>query len=88
MDKKETYKLAKFRLASDGNATFIELDGKSMGEGVQSVYFEKEGNSKFAKLELKINLNEFRFAPDGWFDEKEAQLTQEREKIPCPLVNN
>lgn len=66
---------AKFRLLDDGRGTYLELDGKSMGEGVKSVSYTKVGRES-AVLNLEIDLGDFRFMPDGYFDEKEKQLAE------------
>lgn len=66
---------AKFKLLDDGTGTYMELDGKSMGEGVKSVSYTKVGREA-AVLNLEINLADFHFMPDGYFDEKEKQLAE------------
>lgn len=67
--------MAKFRFTTDGFKTIVELDGKTMGPGVQRIDFLHEGGEK-AKLLLNIDLHDFSFLPDGEFDKREAALME------------
>lgn len=68
---------AKFRMASNGTATCIELDGKTLGTGVESVRFYQNGHGE-GKLDISIDLEEFSFMPDGYFDNFEQAIVKER----------
>lgn len=65
--------MAKFRFATDGFRTIVELDGKTIGAGVQCVEFQHE-SGKGASMKLDIDVNDFRFLPDGEFDKIERVL--------------
>lgn len=79
-------KFNKFRLMSMGNVTYMELDGKTIGEGVVSVSYEhnatQERDTITGKLKqkvsptvkLEINVDQFQFMPDGHFDEVERKF--------------
>ena len=64
----------KFRMASNGNATCFELDGKSIGTGVLSVDFTQNGYGEDGRLALLIDLENFAFMPDGYFEKFEKKL--------------
>lgn len=64
---------AKLKIICDGRGTYVELDGKAMGRGVESVCFEHCA-SKAPTLNLEINLSKFRFMEDGKLNEVEKQL--------------
>lgn len=67
--------MARFRFATDGFRTVLELDGKTIGSGVQKVdYFHEAGENP--KLKLDIDVNSFSFLPDGTFYEKESVLME------------
>ena len=68
---------AKFRMASNGTVTCIELDGKTLGTGVESVRFYQNGHGE-GKLDISIDLEEFSFMPDGYFDNFEQAIANER----------
>ncbi|MBE6943837.1 MAG: hypothetical protein E7453_06205 [Ruminococcaceae bacterium] len=59
---------AKLKILYTGRGTIVELDGKTIGTGVEAIEFRHETN-KPAKANLSINLSEFSFMPDGHFDE-------------------
>lgn len=65
--------MAQFRFATDGFRTVLELDGKTIGTGVEKVEFLHEVG-KDLKLKLDIDVDRFSFLPDGAFDEKESVL--------------
>lgn len=64
----------------------MELDGKTIGEGVVSVSYEhnatQERDTITGKLKqkvsptvkLEINVDQFQFMPDGYFDEVERKF--------------
>lgn len=64
--------LDKLRLICDGVHTYAELCGKTIGRGVNSIEFSHE--NKNVNLKLGINLSEFEFMPDGYFDEVEKKI--------------
>lgn len=68
----------KFRMLTDGYHTYAELDGKSIGRGIYSVKYTHdltEGSEKTKPhLVLEIDLDEFEFMPDGYFDEAQKKL--------------
>lgn len=80
--------MAKFRFASNGFTTVVELDGKTIGKGVNKLEFLHEGG-KCAELKLDIDLHGFQFYPDGEFDKMESVLMgrtdQHTDKLP-PVV--
>ena len=68
---------AKFRMASNGTVTCVELGGKTIGTGVESVKFCQNGYGE-GRLELSIDLENFSFMPDGHFDKFEQAIAKER----------
>lgn len=66
---------AKFRLLDDGRGAYLELAGKSMGEGVKSISYTKTGREP-ATLNIGIDVRDFSFSPDGYFDEVEKRLKE------------
>lgn len=75
----------KFRLFCDGEHTYAELDGKSIGRGVPALKFEHDMSvAKGATLELKIDLSTFEFSKDGNFDE----VVKEYAEHEPPKVKN
>lgn len=70
---------AKFRMVCDGEHSYIELDGKTIGRGVVAVNFSYDPDRMDdPELELRINLQDFRFMPDGYFDEVERKLLEKK----------
>lgn len=67
----------KFRLASNGKVSCIELCGKSIGKSVDHILFEHDTNTNTKRLELGINLDSFKFLEDGYFDKFEKMLDEE-----------
>lgn len=60
-----------FRMFTVGSSVFIELDGKSLGDGVKSaelITHPCKGNQRETILMLGIDISQFRFMPDGFFD--------------------
>ena len=61
-----------FRMFTVGSSVFIELDGKSLGDGVKSAElittYPCKGNQRETILMLGIDISQFRFMPDGFFD--------------------
>lgn len=66
---------AKFRMGSNGKATYVELCGKTIGTGVAAVKFSQNGYGE-GRLELSIDLDAFSFMPDGHFEEIEKMLAE------------
>lgn len=73
---------AKFRMASNGETTCMELCGKSIGTGVSAVKFSQNGCGE-GYLELSIDLEDFSFMPDGYFDMFEKQLAEAKPPEDC-----
>ncbi len=71
--------MATFKLADTGKYAYIELDGKTLGPGVTGVEYKKEGKEG-AKLTLNIDITDFRFLPDGQFDEHEKIVDEIKSK--------
>lgn len=78
---------AKMRLIDIGQGTYLELDGKTMGRGIECIEYKKEAG-KPGELSIRIsNLKDFKFERDGYFDEVEKKLLQcepsmkERERL-------
>lgn len=65
----------KLRLFSTGTATYIELDGKALGPGVERVEITHNGAGE-ARLILSIDVANFSFMPDGFFDEAAKRLEE------------
>ena len=65
--------MEKFRFATDGLTTVAELDGKTIGTGIQNLEYYHEGG-EHARLKLELDLNEFRFLPDGEYEKRESVL--------------
>lgn len=65
--------MAKFRFASDGFYAVVELDGKTIGTGIQSLEYQHEGG-EHARLKLELDLHDFKFLSDGEFDKRESVL--------------
>lgn len=75
---------AKISITSNGRVTCVELDGKTIGTGVEAVRFEHNSSGE-CKLDLSINLTNFSFKPDGYFDEFRRALGEEK---PPEVLNN
>lgn len=67
---------AKFKLLCDGRGTYIELDGKTMGRGIKRVKFEQDVSDCNPTVDIQIDLKDFRFMPDGKFDEVEKTVAE------------
>lgn len=67
----------KFSITSNGRVTCVELDGKTIGTGVEAVKFEHDASGE-CKLELALDLTDFSFMPDGYFDEFRRALGEEK----------
>ena len=65
--------MVRFRFATDGFQTVMELDGKTIGAGVNKVEFLHE-SGEHAEVKLDIDLDAFCFLPDGEFDKRESVL--------------
>lgn len=67
---------AKFRLLDTGKGTYIELDGKTMGRGIDEVAYRKVAGEP-AEVTIHIDdMDVFRFEPDGKFDEVERKVNE------------
>lgn len=65
--------MARFRFATDGFQTVLELDGKTIGAGVNKVEFTHE-SGEHAKMRLDIDVDAFSFLTDGEFSKRESVL--------------
>lgn len=68
---------SKLRLITNGKHTFIELGGKTIGRGIEGFHLSQ--NMRYEKepiLDLRINLNQFEYMPDGYFEEVENSMTE------------
>lgn len=64
----------KARILDAGKATYIELDGKTMGVGIDFVEYKKEADNP-AELTIHIaDVESFSFLPDGEFDRVEKMV--------------
>lgn len=69
---------AKLKIICTGEATFVELDGKTIGSGIESVHLTHDAaGGDDPKLDIRINLDDFHFMPDGYINEVEERLTKE-----------
>lgn len=71
--------MAKFRFATDGFLTVMELDGKVIGPGVEKVEFQHEAGEN-AKLKIDIDVRDFKYYADGEYDKLEAFLMGKAEQ--------
>lgn len=78
---------AKVRILDDGRGVYLELDGKTIGEGVDLIEYKKKGSDP-AELTIHIyNTCDFQFHPDGTFDKAEKWLNEhEGYRKPLPLA--
>lgn len=61
---------AKLKILCDGWGTYVELDGKTIGRGIESIKFEHDAAAgEKPKCQISIDLSDFEFMPDGRFDE-------------------
>lgn len=65
------------RIATNGHISCIEIDGKTLGIGVEGFSFTHPDNGNGPEMELKLNVRNFSFMPDGTFDEYEKLMMQE-----------
>lgn len=65
----------KLRIFSDGTHTYAEICGKSIGKGVSSVMYSHDAPNG-GKLKLEIDLEDFGFMEDGYFDKAEKKLME------------
>lgn len=66
---------AKIRILSTGTNTLVELGGKTIGTGVEEVHFCQDRHGD-VKLELTIDVDNFAFMLDGYFDAVERKLAE------------
>lgn len=67
---------AKFCLVCDGKHTYMKLGGKSIGKGIEAVSFDHVAGES-ARVNLKLNMEEFDFMPGGYFDEASEKMREE-----------
>lgn len=65
------------KIVCNGRGTYLELDGKTLGDGVKSVKFEHDGATRKPTLDLQLDLADFRFMPDGKFKEVSERMDEE-----------
>lgn len=69
-----------FKMFSVGHLTCAELDGKGLGNGVKRIEFCRDiSGNPTNEIELRIDLDEFRFMPDGWYDDMYEKLVLGKE---------
>lgn len=67
---------AKLRVITNGKHTFIELGGKTIGRGIEEFHLSQNMRcEKDPMLDLRINLNQFEYMPDGYFEDVEKRMT-------------
>lgn len=66
-----------FRVIDDGKNAVVEIDGKTIGCGVERIKYKRDGATG-GNLQLVLSLDHFEFLPDGYFDEVEARMRQEK----------
>lgn len=67
----------KLKILCTGQATYVELDGKTLGSGVNYIKFEHNAaDAKSPQCTIGIDLGEFRFMPDGHFDDVAKRLAE------------
>lgn len=70
----------KFRMFTDGHATYAELGGKTIGKGVVSVGFSHTPMAgEKPNLILELDLDDFEFMPDGYFDEAQKAFNEAKD---------
>lgn len=73
---------AKLKILCTGAATYVELDGKTIGRGIEFIKFKHNAtDGERPKCEIGIDLHDFKFMPDGRFEEvlerlEEAKLSE------------
>lgn len=67
---------AKLKILCTGDKTIVELDGKTIGKGVNAIDFRHDGGEN-AEVKISIDLGKFSFMPDGQFDEFEKAIAKE-----------
>lgn len=66
---------AKLKIICTGEATFVELDGKTIGSGIEAVKLTHDaGSGDDPRLDIRINLEDFHFMPDGYIKDVEERL--------------
>ena len=66
---------AKLKILCTGDKTFVELDGKTIGTGVNAIEFRHNGGEN-AKVKISIDLGRFSFMPDGFFEQAEKSIAE------------
>lgn len=66
---------AKLKLLCTGDKTIVELDGKTMGKGVEAIEFQHNSNGD-VKAKISIDLDSFSFMPDGYFEQAEKSIAE------------
>ncbi len=76
----------KLKIICTGRATVVELDGKSIGKGIEGIKFSHNANdNESPRLTIDLNLKDFSFFPDGYFTQVEDKL--KAEDPPADLFN-
>lgn len=66
---------AKLKILCTGKATIVELDGKTIGQGIEAINLHHNGAGE-AIVTLSINVEDFSFMPDGYFSEVEEKIAK------------
>lgn len=75
---------ATIKIVSDGKRTFLEIGGKSMGNGVKSVQFSHQSGENVT-CKIEIDLANFSLMPDGTFYEACKKLDKKRLPEDLPI---
>ncbi len=60
--------MAILRILDTGGSSIVELDGKTIGTGVQEIHYHRNSPMS-ATLKLTLDVAMFGFMPDGYFDD-------------------
>ena len=66
---------AKLKILCTGDKTIAELDGKTIGKGVDAIEFRHDNNGD-VKVQISLNLDCFSFMPDGYFEQAEKSIAE------------
>lgn len=67
--------VTKFRMVTDGRHTYAELDGKTIGQGVDKI--EVVADADKVSVDIHIgDLNDFAFMEDGYFNHAEKVMNE------------
>lgn len=66
---------AKLKILCTGDHTIVELDGKTIGNGVNAIDFRHNGGEN-AEVKISIDLGRFSFMSDGYFEQAEKKVAE------------